>query len=179
MDKLEQFKNAGWTEWKGGEMPVPEGTLIRIRDRLGAEHTCLAGKKWAKINHWRHTVKWRHTDNCSVIIAYQILEIGKTVEGDPIVIGAEYKTRVGEVYRIVAEKEHSTYSIVAININTLSIACFTREGKWSINMNHDLMRLAHKQSDKIKVKDLELTPKQYEGLQKLLEGEWWGLSYQK
>lgn len=54
-------------EWHGGEMPVPEGTPIRVwyRDRSREPMTGEAGDRWS--NDWTHTLTG------SDIVAYEVL----------------------------------------------------------------------------------------------------------
>lgn len=54
-----------WIEWNGGECPVPEDTLVRVRFRSGNEDDCPADILW-----WGRTSGNLGHD----IIAYRIIK---------------------------------------------------------------------------------------------------------
>lgn len=66
----ENLIDYGWIEWKGGECPVAEGTLIDIKDRDGQLHMEVEA-----LGHFsNYETHWQH--NCAEeiqIIAYRIL----------------------------------------------------------------------------------------------------------
>jgi len=67
---VEEVTDYAWIEWKGGDCPVKEGTLIDIKDRDGELHLgveALCGFSNYK-THWLHHC----ADDCQ-IIAYRIL----------------------------------------------------------------------------------------------------------
>lgn len=69
-EPVEEATDYGWIEWKGGDCPVKEGTLIDIKDRdgelhLGVEALCDPSNYET---HWLH-----HCAEDCQIIAYRIL----------------------------------------------------------------------------------------------------------
>lgn len=136
--KLETFKYAGMIKWDGGEMPVPKGTLIRVRKRDEIEYVCIAGDYIS--------VSWAHNGVLSDIMAYQVLELGTTVEGDPIVIGAEYECRDGNTRVIAGESNNPEYPILTTNAESI-----TTNGRFDIGEEdeEDLMRLYRPDTEEI------------------------------
>jgi hypothetical protein len=55
----------GWIEWKGGECPVPKGTLIDVKYDDGYKRECKAGdnyaEDWSRTGHPRDIVAYRLT----------------------------------------------------------------------------------------------------------------------
>jgi len=61
----EQFVASEWYKWDGGEMPVPEGTMVEVVHRGDKCYMCQAGRTYAE--------DWTHDDTDSDIIAYRIM----------------------------------------------------------------------------------------------------------
>ena len=66
-------KNGDWIEWRGGECPVPTGTLVDVKWRDGRIDDGIP----AKISHdldpsKRNAISWRHHGNSYDIIAYRL-----------------------------------------------------------------------------------------------------------
>jgi hypothetical protein len=59
-------------EWDGGEMPVPEGTPIKVKHRDGTVVEARAGDMHS--NDWRHGVDSVFRECAGDIVAYAVLE---------------------------------------------------------------------------------------------------------
>jgi hypothetical protein len=53
----------GWFDWHGGECPVPAGTRVGVRFRIGGENRLALASIWV----------WEHDDHPYDIVAYRIL----------------------------------------------------------------------------------------------------------
>lgn len=103
---FEELINIGWTKWEGGECPVAPGTFVRLRlDDYDA---------WReKVTNTPELYEWANASPIRrKIIAYQVLELGRTVEGDPIIAGGVYETRGGDVIGIVGRSSQGAKPIL-------------------------------------------------------------------
>lgn len=64
--KNKQLRAAGWTVWKGGDCPVPDGTKGQLMLRSGS----LSGSNASLHSGWR----WDHNKGQGDIIAYKVAE---------------------------------------------------------------------------------------------------------
>lgn len=72
MDAALAAKNDGWIEWRGGECPVPEGTLVDVRYRDGQELNALPANDIAASSRDASHAFWRADGNQNDIIAYRL-----------------------------------------------------------------------------------------------------------
>jgi hypothetical protein len=62
----------GWIEWKGGEQPVPDGTLVRIRTTHPERF--VGGEPENFAEHWRwEFIDPRQNPGAANIIAYRVV----------------------------------------------------------------------------------------------------------
>ena len=62
---------ADWIEWKGGECPVPPGTIVQIQY---ADETRERASKTSRVRADRFLDSWRHEHPHSLnIIAYRVV----------------------------------------------------------------------------------------------------------
>jgi hypothetical protein len=81
LDKLIEIQSAesnagaanadGWIEWKGGDCPVPYGTMIEVRFRRGNVEGPI---KALDIDAGASPAFWQHDGISSDIIAYKVVE---------------------------------------------------------------------------------------------------------
>lgn len=109
-----------WIEWKGGECPVPEGTLIDVKYRDGHKQKgCPAG--YTPTEFMRHAIDWAHDDDDEDIIAYRLAKTKKAsepapeVQAEPTVQrgadGRPVGAKVGDWFRVITESCGRPYKV--------------------------------------------------------------------
>lgn len=106
-------------EWDGGEMPVPEGTPIKVKHRDGTVVEARAGDMHS--NDWRHGVDSVFRECAGDIVAYAVLE------PDPAVTPVEPLTQWE--YRVVPMPKYATYPDCA---NVLEILAEAGDDGWEL-----------------------------------------------
>lgn len=106
---MTDIKMIGWTKWEGGECPVDDGVLVRVRYESGLEEVGEAKE-----------FDWKSLLVDYTVIAYQVLQVGTCQNGDPIIIGGVYE--VGD------------YTVHVLNLPRTEdgIACFQIGGVFEV-----------------------------------------------
>lgn len=63
-----------WIEWKGGECPVPDGTLVDVRYRDGQEQFGLPANELYDTPRYAASAFWNHDGLKNDIIAYRVVK---------------------------------------------------------------------------------------------------------
>ena len=81
----EEVDSEGFIKWNGGEMPVPEGTMVHVKYKDGGESIVTAGScdqaSFKKIKGFRSASNWRITDRNYSIVAYKLYTGDGYVDG--------------------------------------------------------------------------------------------------
>lgn len=74
-------KDEGWIEWRGGECPVPEGTLIDVRFRDDQE--AISVPAMIVLPQGRYAKNWTHKGVNGDIVAYRLALDSTSVPSNP------------------------------------------------------------------------------------------------
>lgn len=69
----------GWIKWRGGECPVPKGTLVDVKYRDGGEASCVPAMEF--VSGGRFAVEWDHSGTNGDIIGYRLSVVAGTTKG--------------------------------------------------------------------------------------------------
>lgn len=86
----------GWIEWKGGECPVPKGTLVDVRYRVGREEYGIPALEFSSGFNRMSAIDWTDNDAAADITAYRLHQPQEWPEDRMDVIGQNGNT--GEHY---------------------------------------------------------------------------------
>lgn len=93
-----------WIEWKGGDCPVPKGTLVDVRYRVGREEYGIPALEFSSGFNRMSAIDWTDDDAAADITAYRLHHPQEWPEDRIDVIGQNGNT--GEHYEIDTSPEH-------------------------------------------------------------------------
>lgn len=92
--KSEKFKDGSWTQWNGGECPVPKGTMIDVRYRDGYIEENIPTME-SPVDDGRTAESWDHLGSEADIVFYRLSQ-----QEDEVSFPKQerYKDREGDDY---------------------------------------------------------------------------------